>query len=85
MKSIKFSEIRDDLENILREKLDKVPIPGENKFALIEGFMTLPFRTDLNDDLTIGGPQIPIVGIVGMTSGQIYIFALKLLLPHLKI
>ncbi len=82
---IKFSEIKDDLQTALNEKLRLSLIPNESGFTLIEGFMTLPLQGEISNNVILGGPSIPVVGIVGNTSGRIYTFALKVILPKLEI
>lgn len=85
MNSLKFSDIKEELQDALKRKLAAAPIPHENGFALIEGFMTLPLQSEWSTNLILGGPSIPIVGIVGNTSGRIYTFALKAILPDIQI
>lgn len=85
MTPIKFSEIKNRLQDALQEKLKLTPIPNEAGFALIEGFMTFPIQAELSNNLIIGGPNVPMVGIVGNTSGRIYTFALKAILPDIQI
>lgn len=85
MRIIKFSEIKDELQTALNEKLRLAPIPNDDGFTLIEGFMTMPLQGEVSNNVIIGGPSIPVVGIVGNTSGRIYTFALKVVLPNLEI
>ncbi|MDQ5912193.1 MAG: hypothetical protein QG568_408 [Patescibacteria group bacterium] len=85
MNGIKFSDIKTELQAALGEKLKQTPILGEAGFTLIDGFMTLSLNGELSNNLIIGGPSIPTVGIVGNTSGRIYTFALKVILPNIKI
>ena len=85
MNGIKFSDIKAELQTALGEKLKQTPILGEAGFTLIDGFMTLSLNGELSNNLIIGGPSIPTVGIVGNTSGRIYTFALKAILPNIKI
>lgn len=85
MNGIKFSDIKTELQTALSEKLKLTPILGEAGFTLIEGFMTSSLNGELSNNLIIGGQSIPTVGIVGNTSGRIYTFALKVILPNIKI
>lgn len=85
MTPIKFSDIKNRLQLALQEKLQLTPIPNENGFSIIEGFMTLPLQGEISNNVMIGGPNIPIIGIVGNTSGRIYTFALKAILPEIQI
>jgi hypothetical protein len=84
MNTIKFSDIKNELQNALQAKLKQTPIIGEDGFTLIEGFMTLALNDAISNNIIIGGPGIPIVGIVGNTSGRVYTFALKAILPNLQ-
>ena len=85
MEIIKFIDIKARLQKSLEDKMLKNPILGENGFTLIDGFMTFSLNGELSSNLIIGGPSIPMVGIVGNTTGRIYTFALKILLPDLKL
>lgn len=84
--SVKFSDIKDELLAALQLRLKTTPIKEEAQgFELIEGFMTLPLQAEISNSVMLGGPSIPIIGIVGKASGRIYTFALKALLPEVKI
>lgn len=84
--SVKFSDIKDDLQKALQERLKNTSMPDEREgFALIEGFMTLPLQGEISGGMIIGGPSIPMVGIVGKTSGRVYTYALKAILPDIQI
>lgn len=83
--SVKFSEIKDKLQQELQKKLNTAQFPGEGGFTLIEGFMALPLYGEVSNNVIIGGPTLPIVGIVGNTSGRLYTFALKAILPEVEI
>ncbi len=86
MNPIKFSDIKDELQRAMQQKLSLTFMPGETAgFTLIEGFMTTPILGELSNNMIIGGPNIPTVGVVGNSSGRIYTFALKLILPNLSI
>jgi len=85
MNTVKFLDIKEKLQLALQEKLKQTPIVGEAGFTLIDGFMTLPLHGDISNNLIIGGPSIPVIGIVGNTSGRVYTFALKVILPDIQI
>jgi len=85
MNTIKFSNIKAELEKALQKKLTQTPITGEDGFTLIDGFMTIALQGEISNNVIIGGPSIPVVGIVGNTSGRVYTFALKVILPSIKI
>jgi hypothetical protein len=82
---LKFEVIKEELQKAIQEKLKLSPIPNESGFALIEGFMSLPIRPEFSNDIFLGGPSLPLVGIVGSTSGRVYTFALKAILPNISI
>ena len=85
MNPIKFSEIKEELQKNLQEKLKISPIPNEAGFTLIEGFITTSLQGEISGSFILGGPTIPSIGIVGNTSGRIYTFALKAVMPNIKI
>lgn len=82
-KIVKFSEIKDELLKNLDKKLKESPIPNEKGLSLIEGFMNFSLQGEISNNFVIGGPSIPVVGVVGNSSGRIYTFALKVLMPQL--
>jgi hypothetical protein len=47
--------------------------------------MMLPLQGTISNNTILGGPSIPTIGIVGNTSGRIYTFALKAILPDIQI
>jgi hypothetical protein len=84
MEKIEFQNIKPVLiieieKRLLVENL----IPDD--FVLIESFFNQPIQNDLSGQIVIGGPTIPMVALIKKTSGQIYFFALKALLPNLTI
>ncbi len=83
MKPIRFIEIKNNLLKAIEEKLKVNPIPNENGFTIIEGFITTSLQSEISGNFILGGPSIPTVAIVGNTSGRIYTFALKILMPDL--
>ena len=82
--AIKFEENKDKIKKAIGEKLKNSPVPGEAGFTLIEGFFNQPFQKELTGSFMIGGPTLPMVALVGNTTGRVYYFALKALLPDLK-
>ena len=81
---IVFSEIEDRLKKALQAKLIDTPIPNEDGFTLIKGFMPLDVHKEISNNLIIGGSNVPTIGLVGGTSGRIYLFALKAVLTDLE-
>jgi len=86
MSGVKFSDIKSQLEKALQEKLSlSLDLNFEKGFALIDGFMMLSVHGEISNSLIVGGPNIPTIAIVGNTTGRIYTFALKAILPDIKI
>ena len=82
-KSLKFSDYREKILEALKEKGPSLGI--QESVTLIDGFINQPIYKELTGAFVIGGPTIPMVAVVGNKSGRIYFFALKALLPDLKI
>lgn len=82
--SIKFSDIEHEAKEAIQEKLKLSPISGENGFHFIEGFFYPQLLSSFSSDIILGGTALPMVGVVGKTTGRIYTFALYALLPRLK-
>lgn len=79
MTTIKFEDYKQRITDAVQAKLRAVPITGENGFTLVEGFIMQPLSNEVSGNIVIGGSTIPLVAIVGNTSGRIYYFALKAL------
>ncbi len=84
MTQIKFDDYKQRITDAIQAKLQMTPIIGENGFTLVEGFIMQPLSKEVSGNIVIGGPTIPLVAIVGNTSGRMYYFALKALLPNLE-
>lgn len=83
---IKFDDYKQRISDAIQAKLQAGLILGENGFTLVEGFIMQPLSKEVSGNIIIGGqPTIPLVAIVGNTSGRMYYFALKALIPDLKI
>ncbi len=77
MASIKFEDYKQRITEAIQARLRVSPIMGENGFTLVEGFIMQPLSNEII--VMLGGPTIPLVAIVGNTSGRMYYFALKAL------
>lgn len=84
MPQIKFEDYKQRITAAISTRLHTNLLPKENGFTLIEGFITQPLSKEISGSLVIGGPSIPLVAIVGNTTGQVYYFALKALLPEIN-
>ena len=76
----KFSDYKEKIINILTQKQPLLGIP--ESVSLIDGFINQPIQQELSGNIIIGGPTIPMIAVVGNTSGRIYYFALKALIPE---
>lgn len=85
MSPIKFTDIKDELKRELRKKLPSMPVSGEKEgFTLIEGFMAIPILSELSNDMATCGQNIPAVVLVGNSTGLLYTFSLKTILPNIN-
>ena len=84
MTPIKFEEYKQRITNAIQTKLQASPIQGENGFTLVDGFIMQPINNELSGVFILGGPLIPLVAVIGNTSGRMYYFAVKALLPDLN-
>jgi len=82
-KPLKFSEYKEQIVNALNVKGGALGI--QEPVSLIDGFINQPIYNEFTGAFVIGGPAIPMVAVVGNNSGRIYFFALKALLPDLKL
>ncbi len=75
----KFSEYKNDILKALNEKRLRGEIKLQEKVTLVEGFFMQSFQDTLHG-IQLGGRTVPSIMLVG-ESGQIYFFALKVILP----
>jgi len=80
-KSLKFLEYKEKITKALNDKGTSLGI--QEPVNLIDGFINQPIYNELTGSFVIGGPTIPMIAVVG-NSGRIYFFALKALLPDIK-
>ena len=79
----KFEEYKEEITKALNEKMQKNEIKIPEKVTLVDGFFMQSFQDTL-DGIQLGGRTVPSIMLVG-ESGQIYFFALKALIPDIKI
>ena len=82
-KSLKFVDYKDKIIKALQDK--HVSLGIQEPVTLVDGFFNQPVYKEFTGAFVIGGPTIPMIAVVGNNSGRIYFFALKALLPDLKI
>jgi hypothetical protein len=92
MEPLKFDDFKEKIANALNSRIKSLNSPiidesavAESGYILIEGFFNLGFQKELSGGLILGGPTLPSVAVVGNTSGRIYFFALKALLPDISL
>ncbi len=80
-KIIKFDEIKTEL----LEALNKRNLHISEKVTIVDGFVNQPLSMELSGSFVIGWPAVPMIMLVGSESWRIYYFALKAILPSIKI
>ena len=83
MEKIKFSDYKNKIIETLNPKLERFKSFEPDGFYIIDGFVNIPIQTELNNTVMVGGPSIPVVVLVGISTGKFYNFALKSILPDL--
>ena len=79
MNKIIFADVKQDILDALQKLPQDAGIT--EKVGLVDGFINNPLSRELSDSIIIGGPSVPMVLLVGETTGRVYFFALKILLP----
>lgn len=82
-----FEELQNEIQQAIEKKVLKpgrIPTDPEG-FILVEGFFNLPIQNELGGGVVLGGNTVPVVSIVGKSTGVMHYFALKALLPHIEI
>ena len=82
-KIIIFEDIKDRIVAELNSRLMKVDL-GE-RVTLVDGFFNEPFSKELSNSVVIGGPNVPMVMLVGNDTGRVYFFALKAILKDIEL
>jgi len=85
MDAISFESLKSQIQNAVQNKITAGVISDSLGFILIDGFINLPIQKEVGGAFVIGGPTIPAIGVVGKSSGLIYTFALKALLPNIQL
>jgi hypothetical protein len=87
MAIVSFNQYKQQILDAIQNKvLSKGLVPPDPQgFILIEGFLNIPLQQDIGGGISIGGPTIPAVAIVGKSTGLMHTFAVKALLPTIEI
>jgi hypothetical protein len=80
-KRISFEELRPKILSSLKSK----PLELKEPLTLIDGFLIGTFSTEISSVVTLGGPTIPMVMLLGDHTKQVYFFPLKSILPDIEI
>jgi len=83
MEPIKFEELKPRIQKAIEDGFFAQQKEGEKSFVLIEGFFNQNFQKEYSDNVVLGGPNLPMIAIVGTTTGRVYFFALKAILKDL--
>lgn len=83
--TIKFESIKEQIQNAIELRIQQGVISDTSGFILIDGFINMPFQKELGNSFVVGGPTIPSVAVVGKSSGIVYTFALKVLIPGIQL
>lgn len=79
-KKIIFEEKKQEIMDAITSKSQYLDIT--EPVTLIDGFLNQPIQKELPGPVV---REVPVVRVVGNNSGRVYYFALKVLLPDLKI
>ncbi len=83
MAVINFEQYRSQIQTAIESKIKLGSISDPQGFILIDGFINMPFQKEMGGAFVIGGPTVPAVAVVGKSTGLIYSFALKVILPNI--
>lgn len=79
-KKISFQELKNEIILEIKKRSQDKQFGISEPVTLIDGFVHQIFSNDISNNVTIGGPTIPMVMLLGDNSGRIYFFALKAIL-----
>jgi len=82
MEPIKFENYKARILDALRAKGNLGIL---EPVTLVDSFVNQPIQGELSGSLSIGGPAIPMIMLLGSNTGRIYYFALKAVLPDIKL
>lgn len=84
MKVVNFDDYKDEINKALNIKVQMLPHDPAG-YSIVGGFLTQPIQQEVGSSFTIGGPVLPTIAVVANTSGLVYHFTLKSILPNLGI
>lgn len=81
---IEFQKIKAKLQEALDVCLRK-DFLNPSDYALVDNsFINQPIQAELSNNIVIGGSTLPMVAVVKKSTGQLFFYALKALIPDLK-
>jgi hypothetical protein len=83
--TIKFESLKEQIQKAIELRIQQGVISDTSGFILIDGFINMPFQKELGNSFVVGGPTIPSVAVVGKSTGIVYTFALKVLIPGIQL
>ena len=84
MSVLNFEAYKERIHDAVKQRIDSKLISDPEGFILIDGFINMPFQKEIGGAFVIGGPTVPAVAVVGKSTGLVYTFALKVLLPQIQ-
>lgn len=85
MNSVVFEEHRKQIEDAINNRIKNGSINDPSGFILIDGFVNMSYNKRIDNSIVVGGPSVPCISVVGKSTGLVYTFALKVLLPNIQI
>jgi hypothetical protein len=85
MDSVTFEENKKQIEDAINIRIKNGSIKDPLGFILLDGFFNMTYNKKIDNSIIVGGPSVPCVSVVGKSTGLIYTFALKVLLPNIQI
>ena len=84
MKPISFKEVERDLIEAAQKQLDKEHITDPDGFEMVNGFFVQQILDEYGPNYTIGGPGRGLftVALIAKSTGRVYYFSAKKLLPE---
>jgi len=85
MDPVIFDTYKKEIEDAINVRIKSGLIKDPNGFILLDGFFNMTHNKKIDNSIIVGGPTVPCVSVVGKSTGLIYTFALKVLVPSIQI
>lgn len=83
MKKIKFEDCKERIVAELLARHEIMPY-DKNGYILVEGFLEQQVLSESSDNIVLGGPSLPMIALIGESTGLVFYFSAKILLPDLE-